>query len=270
MVILYKFVVSCLEIFRVHPNGCRIEKAEKTLKAQANKSALTYCQPYGFANSFGWWVYPGMNSKITCYDSMSENRYVGRWGGIFEYEIEKYDSSDYETMEEFEKVVPSKDGNKYAGKAHFAIDEPEKNCASLWTGFFARMPRDWALMIKSPTNIGLIYDSGSPACVQEGILEVDWMQYDMWINFKFHTYGVPLIFNRDQELPIAQLIPIHRSCYETNWDTIDKVMNSSDPECVEVYERYAHYNYQKWIATGQKDPFTLRKNWKKERGNRQN
>ena len=253
-----------LEIFRIHPDGCRIEKADKRLKGLANPNALTYCQPYSFANSFGWWIYPGMNSSITCYSEMSENRFVGNWGGIFEYEIEPYDRSDFSAMEKFENEIPSADGNRYTGKKHFVIDEPEKNCVSLWTGLFARMPKDWSLMIKSPTNIGLIYDNYAPAIVQEGILEVDWMQYDLWINFKFHRFGEPLVFSRDQELPIAQFIPIHRSCYENNWETIDKVMNSNDPECVEVYERYAHYNYQKWIESGEKDPFTLRKNRKKE------
>jgi len=255
--------VPALEIFRVHPDGCRIEKAEKTLKGQANKDALTYCQPYGFANAFGWWVYPGLNLEVTCYKEQSGNRYAGRWGGHYEYDIEPYSDLDFKTMEKFESTIQSENGNKYSGKAHFALDEPEVYCISLWTGLFARMPKDWSLMIKSPTNIGLIYDDGSPACVQEGILELDWLQYDLWMNFKFHTFGKPLVFRKDQIHPIAQLIPIHRSSYETNWETIDKVMNSEDPECIEVYQRYAKYNYQKWVASGEKDPFTLRKNRKK-------
>lgn len=253
-----------LEIFRIHPSGCRIEKAEKTLKGQANSSALTYCQPYGFANSFGWWVYPGMNSSVTCFSEPSEETFTGRWGGNFKYEIEPYDRSDFNIMSNFEDKISNENGNKYNGKSHYAIDEPEKNCISLWTGLFLRMPKDWSLMIKSPTNIGLIYDLGSPACVQEGMLEVDWLQYDLWLNFKFHTFGVPLIFNKDQNLPIAQLIPVHRSSYESQWETIDKVMNNEDSSCVEVYEKYARFNYEKWVSSGKKDPFTLRKNRKKE------
>ena len=134
----------------------------------------------------------------------------------------------------------------------------------MWTGCFFQISKDWSLMIKSPTNFGLIYDQGCPACVQEGVLEVDWMRYDIWVNFKFHTYDKVLSLRKDQDWPIAQIIPIHRSSYETQWNTEEKLMDSSDPDCVLAYERYAEYNYTKWVKSGEKDPMTQRKFRKSE------
>jgi hypothetical protein len=260
----YHYSDPILKVFRVHPHGVRIEKAEKTLHGRANKDALKWCGPYTYANQIGWWIYPGFNLDITCYSEPQEGGYTGRWGGNYIYETQGYDASDYVVMREFEKDVALKFNYPYSSKQHYAIDEPEKNCMSLWTGCFFQMPKDWALMIKSPGNIGLIYDQGSPACVQEGILEVDWMRYDIWMNFKFHTYGKTLSLRKDQDWPIAQIIPIHKSSYDIGWKTEDKLMTSSDEDCVKVYERYTEYNYKKWALQNEKDPFTYRKLRKEE------
>ena len=255
------------KIFRVHPNGVRIEKAEKTLQGKANQDALKWCGPYGYANQMGWWVYPGFDLDITCLEKPESGCHSGRWGGYFKYQTNGYDQSDYALMQEFDSKVKNDFGVSYMGKQHYAIDEPEKNCMSLWTGCVFQMPKDWALLIKSPTNTGLIYDQGSPACVQEGILEVDWMRYDLWMNFKFHTYGKTLSFRKNQDWPIAQLIPIHKSSYEIGWQTEDKIMNAEDKDCVEMYERYSEYNQKKWVLQGEKDPFCFRK-LRKEESNR--
>jgi hypothetical protein len=253
-----------LKVFRIHPHGVRIEKAEKTLKGSANKDALTWCGPYSYANTLGWWVYPGFDIDITCLENYEEGCYTGRWGGHFRYETEGYDHSDFEQMFNFAEQAKNSYDYTYTGKQHFAIDEPEKNCISLWTGCFFQMPKDWALLIKTPTNIGLIYDQGAPACVQEGILEVDWMRYDIWTNFKFHTFGKTLSLRKNQDWPIAQLIPIHKSSYMSSWQTQEFLMDAEIQDCVDVYERYCEYNHKKWILQGEKDPFTFKKLRKSE------
>jgi hypothetical protein len=251
-------------IYRVHPDGVRVEKADKTLKGKADKGALAWCGPFNFANGFGWWVYPGFDIDITCHENHVEGCHVGRNGGYFTYDVKSYDLADHALMKNFEDQVDNPHNLKYQGKQHYAIDEPEKNCISLWTGLFAQMPKDWSLMIKSPTNIGLVYDKGCPVCVQEGILELDWMRYDLWMNFKFHTFNTTLSFRKDQDWPIAQLIPIHRSSYETQWELNDLIMDANNPDCVDAYQEYAQYNYEKWYASGEKDPFTFRKKKKEE------
>jgi hypothetical protein len=253
-----------LKIFRIHPNGCRIVKAEKTLQGQANQSALTWCGAYEYANSYGWWVFPGFDVDIVCHENPTENSFRGRWGGNFTFNINSYDDSDYHIMKNFESKIKNQYDLKYAGPQHYAIDEPEKNCISLWTGCVFQMPKDWSLMIKSPTNLGLIYDQSSSACIQEGILELDWMRYDIWTNFKFHEYEKPLRLRKNQSWPIAQLIPIHRASYETKWITEEKIMDPNDQDCVNMYERYSEYKHKKWVLQGQKDPFTFKKLRKSE------
>lgn len=246
-----------LKVFRIHPNGVRIEKANKHLNNKANKGALTWCGPYTWANSFGWWIYPGFDLDIICHEHPVDNCYTGRWGGHYTYNVSGYDDSDYIQMRNFEYELSCK--MNYLGKQHYSIDEPEKDCISLWTGCVFQMPKDWALMIKSPTNIGLIYDNSCPACVQEGILEVDWMRYDIWTNFKFFKYDSPLSFRKDQDWPIAQIIPIHKSSYETHWNMQELLMEPDNQDCIDMYEQYVEYNYKKWIEKGEKDGFVFKK-----------
>jgi len=260
----YHYSDPLLKVFRIHPNGVRIEKAERTLKGKANKDALVWCGPYGIANSLGWWIYPGFDLDITCHSEPVPGGFTGRWGGNFSYSIKSYDQSDIFQMKEFETKNPNKYGQIYNGRQHYSIDEPEKNCISLWTGCVFQMPKDWCLLIKTPTNIGLMYDHGCPAMVQEGLLELDWMRYDIWTNFKFHTLNKTLSFRKDQDWPIAQLIPIHRSSFDTQWQTEEKYMNPNDEDCVRMYERYSEYNYKKWQLQGEKDPFTFKKLKKSE------
>ena len=260
----YHYSDPLLKVFRIHPNGVRIEKAERTLKGKANKDALVWCGPYGIANSLGWWIYPGFDLDITCHSEPVPGGFTGRWGGNFSYSIKSYDQSDIFQMREFEAKNPNKYGQIYNGRQHYSIDEPEKNCISLWTGCVFQMPKDWCLLIKTPTNIGLMYDHGCPAMVQEGLLELDWMRYDIWTNFKFHTLDKTLSFRKDQDWPIAQLIPIHRSSFDTQWQTEEKYMNPNDEDCVRMYERYSEYNYKKWQLQGEKDPFTFKKLKKSE------
>lgn len=260
----YHYKEPLLKVFRIHPVGITIRKAEKTLNGKANKGALTWCGPYGSANEYGWWVYPGFDADIICHEKPSDNTFTGRWGGNFSFNIQGYNNDDLKVMSDFEDKIKNQYNWRYTGKQHYSVDEPEKNCISLWTGCVFQMPQDWALMIKTPTNIGLIYDEGAPACVQEGILEVDWMRYDIWTNFKFHTYEKPLRLRRNQDWPIAQLIPIHKSCYEQQWEIQEMMMDPDDPECQKMYERYAEYNFKKWELSGGKDPFCFRKLRKSE------
>jgi Family of unknown function (DUF6065) len=260
----YHYSDSILKVFRVHPQGVRIEKAEKTLHGRANKDALKWCGPYVHANQIGWWVYPGFDLDITCYEEPQPQGYTGRWGGNYVFNAQGYDNSDHILMHNFDNQISSENNRRYLGKQHYSIDEPEKNCFTMWTGCFFQMPKDWSLLIKTPGNIGLIYEQASPVCVQEGILELDWMRYDIWMNFKFHTFGKTLSLRKDQEWPIAQLIPVHRSSYDINWVTQDKIMDPNDEECVKVYDRYTDYNFKKWILQNEKDPFAFRKLRKSE------
>ena len=260
----YHYSSPLLKVFRIHPNGVRIEKAERTLKGNANKDALVWCGPYSIANSLGWWIYPGFDLDITCHSKPVEGCFTGRWGGHFTYSIKSYDNTDLTLMRDFESKNPNKYGQIYNGRQHYSVDEPEKNCVSLWTGCVFQMPKDWCMLIKTPTNTGLMYDQGCPAMVQEGVLELDWMRYDIWTNFKFHTLDKTLSFRKDQDWPIAQLIPIHRSSFDTQWQTEERLMNADDEDCVKMYERYSEYNYKKWQLQGEKDPFTFRKLKKSE------
>ena len=110
----YHYNDSLLKVFRIHPDGCRIHKTEKTLQGKANKDALVWCGPYGIANSLGWWIYPGFDIDVTCHSSPVEGSFTGRWGGHFSYSIKSYDQSDLIQMKQFEDINP----NKYGQRLH--------------------------------------------------------------------------------------------------------------------------------------------------------
>ena len=96
----------------------------------------------------------------------------------------------------------------------------EMNIVSIWTGCVFKTPPGWCLQIRSPININL----DQPFRIQEGILETDWMQYDIWMNLKFFRYNEWATLRRDQRYPLAQLVPVRRESYDEKWALQDNAL----------------------------------------------
>src|SRR2546430_4484070 len=65
-----------LKVWRVHPHGCRIVPAERTLNRTAHADGVRWCGPFTNANKLGWWIFPPVDADI-----------VWRGGREFESEI---------------------------------------------------------------------------------------------------------------------------------------------------------------------------------------
>jgi antitoxin (DNA-binding transcriptional repressor) of toxin-antitoxin stability system len=91
--------------------------------------------------------------------------------------------------------------------------------------------------------------------VQEGILETDWMAYDVWMNLQFVQQGKKASVRRDG-WPVAQIVPVRREGYDRRWRVIEGPLERDTPEGEAFYQRWLEYNRKKWTEKGRKQPYT--------------
>ena len=262
-----------LEVWRLHPHGIKIVPADPRLLGEAPAGALKWCGPFLYANKAGWWVYPpldidiiykqvdGKGSYHPKFDEDPEMQALNRMPGYFDYRV----FSDYEHEEQSVIEEMIRPHHKYSTPQRelYSFGHVEMNIVSIWTGCIFKTPPGWCLQIRSPININL----DQPFRIQEGMLETDWMQYDIWLNLKFFQYNEWAPLRRDQKYPLAQLVPVRRESYDAKWRLEDNSVNCNGPkrdEAVKVFDSWNEYNYKKWVANqGRKDPATHNRERKK-------
>jgi hypothetical protein len=233
-----------LKIYRLHPDGIKIEKANNKLSGSANAGAVKYCGPYIHANQSGWWIYPPFDVDLT---------YLGE--GKWEETI----LSDYEPTHQIVIDSNVKPNDKFKDNRRMLVGKglaaPE--IYQIWTGCTFKTPPGWGLHMRTPVNFTEAFKR--PFWIQEGILETDWLQYDIWINLEFHTVNQKACLRRNMWPPLAQILPVRRDSYQSNWSTSDEIIDSSNPDHEEVWTFWQDYNYAKWLSSGEKDPLTYHK-----------
>ncbi|MEK7482992.1 MAG: DUF6065 family protein [Planctomycetota bacterium] len=236
-----------LKVYRLHPEGIRLEKAHMNLKGDAHPIAMKYCGPFNHANGAGWWVYPPFDLDVT---------YLGE--GKWDYQIVK----EYEPLEKEVLAELLRPGDPYStterSRYAFGLSEPET--LQIWTGCILKTAPGWCIYVRSPVNLGM----GRPYSIQEGVIESDWMPYDIWLNVKFHRKGEKVEIRRAMWPPLAVFLPIRRESYDPSysWGYQENLLNRGDPESAKLYEGWQAYNFEKWKAQGEKDPLTYYRNRK--------
>jgi len=225
-----------LQAYQLHPQACRIQKAEKTLCGTAHKEGVKWCHPFSTVNALGWWLYPPSDFDVV---------WTGEKFGV--RFLDEYYNSD-EDAHLVRRLVRPEDGvnpDKWCpfgtGRTKMSLGSVEPNVLQLWTGLIFKTPPGWCLHIKSPIN----YQS-QPFHVMDGVLETDWMQYDIWMNLVFDRINEPVSFRRDQSNPIAQLIPMQRETYSSDWKLEVSEANRETQESNEVFEYWMRYNERKF------------------------
>ena len=245
-----------LRIRRLHPTqGARIVRANSKLQGPdgqcetlewPRKDALTKCGPYVHANKMGWWIFPGVDLDFT-------------YHGDNNWDVQEYTKFDMQKEQELLNSFPpyeykGEDGktkiHQFTPRAHVNAGLADHNIIQIWTGCMFRTPPGWCLLIRSPINAGESYNR--PFHIQEGIIESDWMDYDIWMNLVVNRTHERVSIRQNMWPPIAQIIPIRREAYEEKWDIDDRVLSSEDPECAS----WQDYNWKKWDQTGQKESKT--------------
>jgi hypothetical protein len=227
-------------IYKTHPKACRVEKAEKTLKDTADKNGIKWCMPYKIANQTGFWLYPPVDFEITWHG-----------GKDFTYKnYENYDDSDYGIVHSLLRTPEMAKIEKWNvmgdGRSKFTYGIVEAGVVQVYTGCIFKTPPNWCMQIRSPIN----FPERQPYFVMEAILETDWMQYDIWINLVFTQKFKPLRFTPSDTTPIAQLVPIHRQSFTSDWKMDSKMINSEEIDAKEAARFYVNYNIEKFASGG--------------------
>jgi hypothetical protein len=227
-----------LKVWRLHPDGCKIAPADRTLRGTAPKGAVRWCGPFTHANKAGWWLFPPVDIDIT-------------WQGGQEFEWDlhtPYSDADYHLirflLDADREVSPDKWLGE-GGRTKFTWGLVEEGVAQIWTGCIFETPPGWGLHIRSPVNCG-----SHAFHVMEAVLETDWLQYDIWLNLAFHTPGERVELRRDAWPPVAQLVPIRREAYEAPWELEEELVNRRTSEAERVFDYYVEYNERKFSGDG--------------------
>jgi len=233
-----------LKVFRLHPSGVGIEKANNKLNGDANEGAVKYCGPYIHANQAGWWLTSPVDVDIT-------------YRGNGKYDEKFY--SEYEPLEKFVIKSSLRPNDKFRDEGRTLIGKgnaaPE--VYQIWTGCIFRTPPGWGLHVRTPINFTEVHRR--PFWIQEGMLETDWMAYDIWINLEFHTVNQTVSLRRNMWPPLAQIIPVRRESYQSKWSMTDEILDSSREDHKDVWDFWQEYNWRKWKAMGEKDTRTYHK-----------
>jgi hypothetical protein len=230
-----------MKVWQCHPKSARVIPAEKTLQGTANESGVKWCGPYKYANQLGWWLFPPVDVDIM-------------WKGGKEFEhklIEPYSDADAVLARQLMTRKEQKNTNleiwcpQGVGRTKFTWGAVDVGVVQFWTGCIFETPPGWGLQIRSPINCHprSIY-------IMEGVLETDWLQYDIWFNMVFTKENEWVSLRKDGWPPLAQLIPIRREVYANNWQLEQETINRDTPESNRVFEFWMQYNDQKFCHGG--------------------
>ncbi len=254
-----------VKVWRLHPHGVKLTPADIRLGGEIPADALKYCGPFTNANQAGFYIHSPVDIDV-CYDPNTAER----WS----YELlSDYPDDDAQIILEMmpqEAVKTFLAGGIFYGprrKLRFSPVEqqPGPNVLMIWTGCIFQTPPGWGMWLRSPINRE--YDTAFR--VEEGILETDWLPYDVWLNLRFHRYGEVAHIRRDGP-PLAQIVPVPRRVFEPRWSLQDQMVTEGGEEGQAAFNRWLAYNQKKYGTTERpKDSSTYhreRKREKRERG----
>lgn len=229
-----------LKVYSLHPNSCRIEKADIQLNGYANKEAIKFCGPYKFANQMGYWIYSPVDIDI-----------MWKGGRDFEHVLHgSYDNSDYQIVSNLIKDEDPITNNNvwispHEGRTKLTFGLVEEGLVQIWTGCIFKTPPNWCLQIRSVVNFP---ERGFQ--IMNGILDTDWMFYDIWININFSVKNEWIKIRKDDKTPLAQIIPIPRESYDKNWELSYQQVNRDNEEAESVFTYWLKYNQKKFNCGG--------------------
>jgi len=222
-----------VKVWTLHTHASRIEKAEKTLAGTANAGGVKWCGPFTYANAAGWWLYPPIDIDI-----------LWRGGKEFEHRLLlPWDNEEELLISSLLRPEDQADISKFClgGRTKFTWGAVEEGVVQMWTGCIFETPPGWGLHIRSPINCPT-----QPYHIMEGILETDWLQYDIWTNLVFDRADEWVHLRRDQWPPLAHIVPIKRESYNESWEFSVEQVNRDTPEANRVFEYYVEYNMKKF------------------------
>ena len=97
------------------------------------------------------------------------------------------------------KSTPTAFGGMERTRINYGSVEP--NIITIWTGCIFETPPGWGLWVRNPVNDYYRNDNKQlPYTIQEGILETDWMVYDIWMNIAVLEINREITISKDKPL----------------------------------------------------------------------
>lgn len=228
-----------LNVWRLHPVGIRIEPADPTLRGRANVDALRYCRPYSAANGLGWWVFSGIDFDV-------------RWNsdGTYDHRLsEPYSDADRKIVESLCPEVDVRELDIFCppsyGRTKLSFGKVENDVVQIWTGCIFQTEPGICLQVRSPVN----FDEQRGFHVMEGVLETDWMSYDIWLNLVITERDRWISVRRSDATPLAQLIPLSRQMIESRCLIgRDELVSRADEPARTVVDFWLRYNREKFCG----------------------
>jgi hypothetical protein len=226
-----------LNVWRLHPDGCVVTPAEKTLNGEADKGGVRYCGPFTNANKAGWWLSSPIDVDI-----------VWRGGTEFECDVlTPYSNAD----ELLIRLLTDEDADEVdrwllpGGRSKLTLGLVGEGIVQIWSGCIFQTPPGWNLYLRSPANVG-----AQPFRVMDAILETDWLQYDIWINLMFDRVGEVARIRREPWPPFAHLVPVPRATHDAVWRVEEAPLSRNSPDAERVLDYFVHYNKRKFASGG--------------------
>jgi len=189
-----------VKFYRFIPGARAPQRADRSAAGSIPARALQYCEAMRTASAFGWYVFPPLSFKLM-WDGA--NDVVWSYGGSDDwYALSAAQAPGFASY--FDGIAP--DGVRgYAPPFLGAFKDPTG--LMLWSGFVARTPPGWGLLIRPPAN--LVHSQGYQS--YEGIIETDRWFGPLFVNLRLTRPNVPIEF--DANYPFLQVQPVHRAVY---------------------------------------------------------
>jgi len=215
-----------VQFHRILPGAIAPQRADRAAGGLIPTRAFRYCEAMCSASAFGWYLFPPMEFSLLWdgHDTVWSMDGHRTWHNLNAVQYpDFYEQFNALCPESLIDQVPPMIG---------ATNDP--GIINLWTGLIARTRDDWSLLIRPPANLPRSgkYDGF------EGIVETDRWFGPLFTNIKLTRTDVPIDFYQD--VPFAQVQPIHRSLYQQDvldsYAITDSIEDLSNQDWADYHE----------------------------------
>lgn len=200
-------------------------KADGTAEGTLPLRAVRFCDPVVAASGYGWQFFPP-----TDFDLVFEGRSflcsydAGRsWSPLADSQIPHLEDRHRACApERVADLLPP-----------FLSALPETGVVQVWTGYFARTRRNWALLVGGLANR---FRASAYDCM-EGIVETDWWTGPLFTNLVFRQANRPVSFRRSA--PLFQVRPVFKPAYSHRMRDSAQVILDVGTITADQWDRYS-------------------------------
>jgi len=184
---------------RIFPDAVPLMRGDNAAIGTLPAGAFQYCEPVRTASSYGWYVFPPKDIRLT-------------WNGVDTYYEEDGAWVSLTSIALSDAFVAYWNANAPSELdgcwPPFMTATFVPGIIQIWSGFLVSTMPDWSVLIGGPPNIPQTKEF---SCF-EGIVETDGFKpCPLFINIRLQTTDRTIFIPRDK--PLFHVRPVHRYCY---------------------------------------------------------